>query len=141
MLQIAFQLICIQAACLFNLVDFFNGLKRNLDSVHIPVPKIEQSRDHLQLNDFLFVKYTADMFNDIIARSCGIFGHVFSPKDGRLFPVIWKRRVHVIVRANDVDLFVRNARRLTKRRVMSQSIIAPIGMTGLDDRHFFELGG
>ncbi len=46
----------------------------------------------------------------------------------------------VFIRANFDGLFVGNASRLTKRRVMGKSVFAPIEMAGLDHHHLFNFG-
>ena len=138
MLQITFELVRIQATGLFDLVHFLDRLKGDLQRVHEAVAEIEQAGDHRKFNNFLFVEDTAYMFKNIISRPRGVLRHVLRPHHGCFFPIIQKRGVHVRIAADDFDLFVGNACRLTKRRVMSQSITAPIGLAGLDDRHFFE---
>ena len=62
------------------------------------------------------------------------------PEDSRFLPLAEKVTVHVVVRSNNLDLLFRDACRLTKRRVVSQSIIAPVGMARFDDYHLLQLG-
>ena len=81
------------------------------------------------------------MLEDIIPGACRVLGDVFRPQDGRFLPVIQEVRVHIVVGTDDLDLFFRDACRLTKRRVVGQSVFAPVGVAGLDDDHFLELGG
>ena len=62
------------------------------------------------------------------------------PEDSRFLPLAEKVAAHVVVRSNNLDLLFRDACRLTKRRIVSQSIITPVGMARFDNYHLFQLG-
>ena len=66
---------------------------------------------------------------------------MFGPKNGRFFPRRQQVRCHEIIGADGYDLIVGNACRLTKRRVVGESISAAVDVAGLDDRHLLDAGG
>jgi len=124
---------------ILDLVDFLHGLNRNFKCIDKAVIHIEITNCHCQLDDLCIIVAFMNNAENIISLPCCIKGDVFRPQEGCFFSRAEEGRAHIIIGADNPDLIFCNACRLTKRRVMRQSIRAAIQMTGFDDGHFFDL--
>ena len=135
-LKVGLEVVRVKASRGFYFVDLFHRLEGDMKGIHVAVSKIKKAANHGKFDDLLLIKYGTDTFKNIISRPSSVFGYMLCPEDSCFLPLAEKVTVHVVVRSNNLDLLFRDACRLTKRRIVSQSIIAPIGMARFDNYHF-----
>ena len=125
----------------FDLIDLLFILHRNMKRVCQSIEKIEKTTHQCEFNNFFFGEFFPHPLEDAVVFLGGVQGDVFSPENGHFFTVGEQARLEVFAGADLDGLFFRNACRLTKRRIMRESITARVDVAGFNDHHFLDLGG
>ncbi|MDA0785553.1 MAG: hypothetical protein O3B37_04610 [Proteobacteria bacterium] len=112
----------------------------NMKRICNPIVHVENTTNQRQFENLRLAKERLKLLEHILAILRRIPRHMFGPQNGGPLPGRQARSRHVVVRLDCLKLFFRNSRPLTKRRVVLNSMLAPVDETGLDDHHLLDPG-
>jgi hypothetical protein len=116
-------------------------LDRHSERVLKTIRLREQTANRGQLDQLRGAELFGNLGEYVIAASRSVARNVLGPKHRGTFPRGKLRRGQIIAQADRSDLLIRDTGRLTKRRVVRNSIRAAVDVTGLENRHFLDSAG
>ena len=98
----------------------------------------EESAHAGELDEFRLREMASDFGEYVVAFLRGVLGDMLGPEHGRAFALAEVAGAQISAGADFEHLLFGNAGRLTKRRVVRDSIRAAIHVAGLEDRHLLD---
>jgi len=135
-LQVSSDFLGIQVERALDLVHLTLHFHGYVQGIHEAVEHVEETANQRQLDDFGLVEVPAKLLINVIPVSRCIAGHVLGPQYRGFLACVKVRRFKVVVAPDGEDLLLGDSSRLTKRRVMGNSVSTAIDVAGLDNHHF-----
>ena len=86
----------------FNLFWFFDG---NAQRIHKPVAEIKLPTNDREFDELGIIENTSNVLVHVVVVFSRIFRDMLRPENGRLLAFVEERRIRILIRPDDLNLF------------------------------------